>query len=178
MLSVDGKTRGTWLCPPAQTCWHRHILRFFFLLISHYCHFYLWFHKVRKFKLDFKSVLSIRKPLYLEATPAFHWRILPTFLSNTHTTSETKSNQKDQKEQYWWWVKYTLTTNRLLIFESLTYYFLIPFVSELFEHVDLRQLLTPLCHHDLFWSQSICSQINYTAEAALLQVVVSCFWLK
>lgn len=178
MLSVDGETRRT--CVPQ----HKHadidtyISRCFFLLISHYCHFYLWFPKLRKFKLDFKSALFIQKPLHLEATPAFHWRVLPTFPSNTHTTSETKSSQKDQKEQYWWWIKHTLTTNGLLIFESLTYYFLIPFVSELFEHVDLRQLLTPLCHHDLFWSQSICSQINYTAEAALLQVVVSCFWLK
>lgn len=140
----------------------------FFLLISHYCHFSLWFLKLRKFKLNFKSVLFIQEPLHLEATPPFHWTVLPTSLSNTHTTSETKSNQKDQKEQHWWWIKCTLTTTGLFIFESVTYYFLIPFVSELLEHVDLRQLLTPFCHRDLFWSQSICSKINYTAEAALL----------
>lgn len=101
VLSEDWKMRRTWPCSPAhaRSPWQLCFQGISFLLSSYYCQYYLWFLKLNKFKMYFKSVLLIKSLLHLQAVPFFAEEFYPLLLNRsgdhyfTHTTSETKSNQ-------------------------------------------------------------------------------------
>lgn len=160
----------------SSTCAPPLAFKGFFLLRSHYYQFYLWFLKHREFRFDFKSVLFIQELLLQQTAPLFAGGFypLPSNQSGYHFVLKYAHHFRNQikpvgsKEAVLLMDQMDVNSNlSLSIFwictdqkKKVTYYFLIPFVSELLEHVDLSQLLTLLCHRDLFWSQPVCSQIK------------------
>lgn len=111
----------------------------------HYCQLYLWFLKLSTFKFYFKSVLFIQELLRLQAAPPFCWRVLPTcvrsvWLSLLYQTHHFRKQIKPvgSKEAVLLMEQMHINFNLFYQFflicidrKKVTYYFLIPFVSEL-----------------------------------------------